>query len=236
MSLPPKISKVSSNSTQYSRQSRLTVLVDHNLLESAIRLASERAIAAEPSLTKWDMILGDGDCGEGVKGVCMAIIAQLDSGSAKSGSIPQLLQHVIAAVDDMGGSLGAILGILVAALASHLRTNIISSGQDNAKVLDVLAKSLWEATQSLMKHTGARVGDRTVMDVLIPFSQTLSEKKDLKLAVDAAVKAAEGTKDLKPSFGRASYVELRAGDEQRVPDPGAWALMEMVKGIYDATK
>ena len=183
------------------------------------------------------MILGDGDCGEGVKGVSTAIIAQLDSGSAKSGSIPQLLHQIIAAVDDMGGSLGAILGILVAALASHLRTNIISStNQEKTTVLDVLAKSLWEAIQSLMKHTGARVGDRTVMDVLIPFAETLNESRNLKTAVDVAVKAAEGTKDLKPSFGRASYVELKEGDEQRVPDPGAWALMEMVKGIYDAVK
>ena len=180
------------------------------------------------------MILGDGDCGEGVKGVCTAIIAQLDVGSAKTGSIPQLLHQIIAAVDDMGGSLGAILGILVAALASHLRTNIISSNQGNGKVLDVLATSLWEATQSLMKHTGARVGDRTVMDVLIPFAEALNDKRDLKVAVDTALKAAEGTKDLKPSFGRASYVELKEGDEQRVPDPGAWALMEIVRGLFDA--
>jgi len=181
------------------------------------------------------MILGDGDCGEGVKGVSIAIIAQLDSGAAKAGSIPQLLHEIIAAIDDMGGSLGAILGILVAALASHLRANIISV-QDKASVLDLLATSLWEATQSLMKHTGARVGDRTVMDVLIPFAETLNSTRDLKAAVEVAVKAAAGTRDLKPSFGRATYVELREGDEQRVPDPGAWALMEMVKGIYDAVK
>lgn len=32
-----------------------------------IRLACERAIKAEPDLTKWDLIMGDGDCGEGVK-------------------------------------------------------------------------------------------------------------------------------------------------------------------------
>lgn len=43
--------------------------MDPKLLDSTIRLACERAIAAEPNLTKWDMVMGDGDCGEAVKGV-----------------------------------------------------------------------------------------------------------------------------------------------------------------------
>lgn len=38
-------------------------------MDAAIRLACERAIASEPNLTKWDMVMGDGDCGEAVKGV-----------------------------------------------------------------------------------------------------------------------------------------------------------------------
>lgn len=46
---------------------------DPKLLDAAIRLGCERAIAAEPNLTKWDMVLGDGDCGEGVKGVSEGI-------------------------------------------------------------------------------------------------------------------------------------------------------------------
>jgi len=45
------------------------VVVDPKLLDATIRLACERAIAAEPDLTKWDMVMGDGDCGEAVKGV-----------------------------------------------------------------------------------------------------------------------------------------------------------------------
>jgi dihydroxyacetone kinase len=46
-----------------------SVVVDPKLLDATIRLACERAIAAEPDLTKWDMVMGDGDCGEAVKGV-----------------------------------------------------------------------------------------------------------------------------------------------------------------------
>jgi hypothetical protein len=43
--------------------------VDPKLLDTTIRLACDRAIAAEPNLTKWDMVMGDGDCGEAVKDV-----------------------------------------------------------------------------------------------------------------------------------------------------------------------
>lgn len=43
--------------------------VNPNLLSATIRSGCEAAIAAEPNLTKWDLIMGDGDCGEAVKGV-----------------------------------------------------------------------------------------------------------------------------------------------------------------------
>jgi len=75
------------------------------------------------------------------------------------------------------------------------------------------------------------------MDVLLPFAETLNEERDLGKAVKAVEESAEGTRDLQPKFGRASYVgaEDKKGAE-RLPDPGAWALMEMVKGVYDALR
>jgi dihydroxyacetone kinase len=130
----------------------------------------------------------------------------------------------------MGGTLGAIFGILLAALASSLRTHRSDSA---IGLMDVFAPSLTQAVESLKQHTGARVGDRTVMDVLLPFSETLEKERDLGKALKSAEEAAEGTRNLKPKFGRASYVCV-GGDEQKLPDPGAWALKEIIKGIYDA--
>ena len=46
-----------------------------------------------------------------------------------------------------------------------------------------------------------------------------------------AVEKAEGTRFLKPRLGRASYVGEASGQE--LPDPGAWALYEMVSGMND---
>lgn len=53
------------------------VPVDPKLLDATIRLGCERAIAAEPNLTKWDMVMGDGDCGEAVKGVSEGLSSPL---------------------------------------------------------------------------------------------------------------------------------------------------------------
>lgn len=51
----------------------LIAQVNPELLDAAVRLACERATAAEPDLTKWDMVMGDGDCGEAVKGASQGI-------------------------------------------------------------------------------------------------------------------------------------------------------------------
>lgn len=45
------------------------MVVDSGLLDAAVRSGCKAAIAAEPFLTKWDMVMGDGDCGEAVQGV-----------------------------------------------------------------------------------------------------------------------------------------------------------------------
>jgi dihydroxyacetone kinase len=50
--------------------------------------------------------------------------------------------------------------------------------------MSLFAPSLSQAVESLKNHTGARVGDRTVMDVLIPFADTLNESRDFKKAVE----------------------------------------------------
>jgi dihydroxyacetone kinase len=222
--------------------------VDSKLLDASVRLACDRAIRSEPDLTKWDMVMGDGDCGEAVKGVSegmfdntlpiprlsadmTAVLKILDNGLAKSGSIFEFLYAVIDAVDDMGGTLGAIFGILLAALATSLRTRKTGGDGD---LMSIIAPALTHAVNALKNHTGARKGDRTVMDVLLPFQETLESTRNFGNAVEEAERAAAGTKYLRPKFGRASYVGA-GGDEQKLPDPGAWALMEIVKGLYDAS-
>lgn len=164
-----------------------------------------------------------------------AILKLLDDGAAKSGSVLSLLHKVTNAVDDMGGTLGAIFGILLAAFAVALKSHASSSSSSSSDKPDIniFAPSLTQAVESLKQHTGARIGDRTVMDVLLPFAETLNRERSMQEAVRSAENAAEWTRGLKARFGRASYVGETGGEEQALPDPGAWALMVMLRGVRD---
>lgn len=208
------------------------VKVDPTVLESSVRSGCESAIAAEPQLTKWDMVMGDGDCGEAVKGLCEAVIRNLDNGVAASGSVFLFLESTIEAVDDMGGTLGAILGILLSAFSSTLRSKVQGDTMTAASLSSVVyASSLASAVESLKSHTPAREGDRTVMDVLLPFTDSFVESGDFGTAVKVAAEKAELTRYLKAKFGRATYVGDAAGQE--LPDPGAWALYKILLGMAE---
>ncbi|KAH9892120.1 Dak1 domain-containing protein [Xylariomycetidae sp. FL2044] len=211
------------------------IRVDPKLLDEVIRTGCKAAIAAEPNLTKWDMVMGDGDCGEAVQGVSEAIIRKLDSGIASRGSVLEFLYSTTDAVDDMGGTLGAIFGILLSAFSSSLKSKARAlpegSGPPEASTY---SQALAEAVASLKTYTSAREGDRTVMDVLLPFADRFAETNNFHSAVERAHQKAEATKYLKPRFGRATYVAETAGQE--LPDPGAWALYEMLNGMAVALK
>ncbi|KAK7994764.1 hypothetical protein PG990_013537 [Apiospora arundinis] len=208
------------------------IKVAPKLLDTVIRSACVAAIAAEPNLTKWDMIMGDGDCGEAVQGVSEDIIAILDRGENKEGSIMKFLLATTDAVDNMGGSLGAILGILLSAFTSSLQEEV-SRIREASTRSPTYAKALARAVETLKKYTGAREGDRTVMDVMIPFAEAFAATDgDFAAAVRVAHDKAEGTRHLKAKFGRASYVAEAQG--QVIPDPGAWAFYEWVAGMQRA--
>lgn len=71
------------------------------------------------------------------------------------------------------------------------------------------------------------------MDVLLPFTTAFAAPPySFENAVKVAREKADGTRFLKASFGRATYVA--EGDGQDVPDPGAWALYEILQGVCDA--
>ena len=79
------------------------------------------------------------------------------------------------------------------------------------------------------RYTPARPGDRTLVDALVPFVETLGQSGDLTKAAEAARKGAESTKGMQASLGRTVYVG-GSGFEQ-VPDPGAWGLSCFFGGL-----
>lgn len=187
----------------------------------AIEAACKAAIAAEPLITKFDTVMGDGDCGEGVVMACDALLARFKSAPFNKSPLGlfEALDAINETLEDMGGSLFAILSILSTAFVGSLKKTPAATEAD-------VGAAAGEAINRLFAYTGARAGDRTVMDVLIPLCETLKKTQgSIVGAVEVAEAGAKATAAMKPRFGRATYVgEDASTSNEKPPDPGAYAL------------
>ncbi|KAF2762760.1 dihydroxyacetone kinase [Pseudovirgaria hyperparasitica] len=199
----------------------------------ALTEACKRARAAEPDITKYDILMGDGDCGEAVDMVCNSILTKLHSDLSPNSPLFSFLEQVGDCVEDMGGSLGAILSIFLTAFSSQLRQAYRSSSDVS---ITTVSKTIGPALDVLKQYTSARVGDRTVMDALIPFCETLQQSGELAKSVQAAQRGADTTKGMRAKFGRATYVgdEKLESQSDIPPDPGAYAAAVFLGGLSAA--
>ena len=204
--------------------------VNPTQLERILRCASDGIIAAESDLTKWDTILGDGDCGETLKTGATSIIDALNSTNlVERGSMLAVLDAIEVIIETkMGGTLGGILAIFFASLRGAVKDNVYLAKEEGQHKL--WARALHTALESLRRYTPAKVGDRTVMDTLVPFTEAMASGS-FDNAVDAAITGAEGTRKMKPKLGRATYVGTGSSGDELPPDPGAWGAMVAIKGI-----
>jgi dihydroxyacetone kinase len=208
--------------------------LDPALLERMLRGACDALITAEPDLTKWDTVMGDGDCGLTLKTGATALLDAIDNKKITSrGSVVEVLTELEDIVESkMGGTLGGILGIFFVSLRTAVEEN--SSLAEIGDPVMVWLKSLSTALLYLGQYTPAKVGDRTVMDTLIPFVDAMGTTGSFEKSVAAAVKGAEATKRMKPRLGRATYVGAGGDGKELPPDPGAWGAMVAIRGLHTA--
>ncbi|EME49502.1 hypothetical protein DOTSEDRAFT_143547 [Dothistroma septosporum NZE10] len=212
-------------------------LMDAAILDSTLRTACNAAIQAEPDITKWDIQMGDGDCGEAVVGMCQGILKKLDAGLTEQRSFFHILDEVGEAVEEIGGTLGAIISIILASFTTNLRQAYVRDKDGFALDTESSSQAAAAALKKLMTYTSARQGGRTVMDTLIPFCDVLEKEVDFGKAVNAARQGAESTSGMKASFGRATYVGRGAETkEDAPPDPGAMAAAIFLEGLLSGLK
>ncbi|CAK7197913.1 hypothetical protein SEUCBS139899_000563 [Sporothrix eucalyptigena] len=212
--------------------------VDAAGLERALRKACTDLADAEPDLTRWDTIMGDGDCGETLKTGALALLSAVEGSDGKpplaqagsSVAVLRVLEHIVET--KMGGTLGGILGIFLVSLRAAVEKQVAEGKTKEASA--VWGNALTTAIEHLGHYTPAKVGDRTVMDTLIPFAEAI-DQGGFAAGVEAAKKGAESTRTLIPRLGRATYVgagkDASSGDLP--PDPGAWGVMVALSGLYN---
>lgn len=125
----------------------------------------------------------------------------------------------------MDGTSGALYAIYLNSLTHALRERVSSGVASPA----VWGQALEAASVSFGKYTPAQPGDRTLVDALQPFVETLNSTGDLTKAAEASRKGADSTKGMKASLGRSVYIG-GSGFEQ-VPDPGGEFPIPLFRNI-----
>ena len=193
----------------------------------ALESGLKHVIAAEPDVTKYDTIAGDGDCGIGLKRGAEAVQKLLNRNKPTDDVLVAFLDVVRIIEGTMDGTSGALYAIFLNALAHDLRRQ--DGPAPREITAQIWANALGSSLQAIAKYTPAKPGDRTLMDALYPFVKTLENSGNTKEAAKAAQEGAESTRGMKASLGRTVYVG--GEDWQGVPDPGAWGLSAFLIGI-----
>ncbi|KAF3401363.1 Dihydroxyacetone kinase 1 [Talaromyces pinophilus] len=204
--------------------------VDPSTLKKALTSGLKRMIAAEPEITRYDTIIGDGDCGTGLKRGAESILKVLE-GEISDDIVLTVDKFVNAVEATMDGTSGAIYAIFLNSLVHGLRAQ--DSGSATQVDAKIWGQALKSAVTALSKYTPAQVGDRTLVDALVPFCDTLASTADIKAAAKAAADGTEATKHLKASLGRSVYVGSEEEWLGKIPDPGAYGLSQFLTGVAE---
>ncbi len=191
-------------------------------LEAALQAVAQALTEAAPRLNALDQAVGDGDLGvslargaEAIRGDLATCLYPLDDPAATLQTLGLTLQKTL------GGTSGALYGIFFLRAGARLRAGPAS---------DPLA---WSAAfeagcEAIAELGGARPGDRTMLDALVPAANALSAalqagrplRDALAEAAEAARRGAASTATMTPRRGRSSYLGSRTIGH---PDPGAEA-------------
>lgn len=206
------------------------IRVDPSQYEKMLVSGLQRVVDAEPEITRYDSLVGDGDCGTGMKRGAQSVLDTLKKDPPGADLLANMT-HVVRAIESsMDGTSGAMYAIFLNSLVHNLRQ--LDTGSSIEATAQLWAKALQGALAAISSYTPAKVGDRTMMDALIPFVDALHGSGKLSDAVTAAEQGAASTKGMKASLGRTVYVGGESYKE--VPDPGAHGLAVLFRGMADA--
>jgi len=181
-------------------------------------------------LGRIDAVAGDGDHGIGMqRGARAALVAAAAAVDSNAG-VQTTLEHAADAwADRAGGTSGALWGVALRAVAATL-------GDESAPNGSMVAAGVDGAREGIMSFGRAKVGDKTMIDALVPFAEVLSTHtgagdslaKAWAAAADVASAAAAATSDLVPRMGRA---RPHAAKSLGTPDAGAHSFALIVQRV-----
>ncbi len=196
-------------------------MLNLNNIISLVEDMTEVIIKNEVYFCELDSVAGDGDFGMSVaKGFKQLKNEWEDIPKNDIGEFLKGCSMVI--TEYCGGASGPIWGSAFRSASKY------AAGKSELN-LSEFAAMMQSAVEGIQKRGGAKLGDKTLLDALIPTVESLKESaqngEDMLVAMrkgaEAAVAGAEKTKQMVATKGRASYVGERS---MNFPDAGAAAI------------
>lgn len=222
-----------------ARTATASTAVDEAARECATRVAAALEAMAqqmadmEQELGRIDAVAGDGDHGRGmVRGTAAARDAARAALEDGAGPGTVLGEAGDAWAAKAGGTSGVLWGAALTAVGQRL-------GNAGVPSADTVAAAVRDGYDALTRLGKAQPGDKTMLDALLPFSESLSRAvrdgqplwQAWMAAADQAQDAAAATADLRPKVGRARPLAERS---LGTPDAGAVSMAACLRAVVQA--
>lgn len=198
----------------------------------ALRAVRQVTIDGAQEFGNIDAVAGDGDHGIGMERGARAGVEAAESAAKAGAGAGTVLQRAADAwADKAGGTSGALWGVLLGGLSRTF-------GDTSAVHRVDVARGMTAGTDAVMRLGKAEVGDKTMVDVLVPFTKALSDGIEAgnsspeawTSAAAVAAGAADATANLSPKIGRARpLAEKSIG----TPDAGAVSTARIIAAVAD---
>jgi len=205
-------------------------MINFTDVKDILKKASASLRTNSDYLTKLDQQIGDGDLGITAKKIADALdvyVAEAVDGSDIGKFIMTAGMKINSAAPSTMGSLLAI---------SFMKAGKVHKGKTELLPSDV-AEMLNTAIESIQEKGKAKLGDKTLLDALIPAAQALDSslksgstlKESGKEMCNAAQAGLEKVTPLRSKVGRASWVGDRTVGKI---DPGCALVVSMLNDIF----
>lgn len=197
-------------------------------LARAITAALETVKGSADELRDLDQQLGDGDLG-------ITVSAGADAVAAALAAVPE----GVTPADVIRTCARAFANANPSTMAALVAGGLLAGSRLLADQTDVsvelAGRFVAAAADNISQRGKAQLGDKTILDALVPAGEAIASAPDAAAALDAAIAAAakgvEDTRGMQSRRGRASWLQERSIGLQ---DPGATALLRFLESWKSA--
>lgn len=199
-------------------------------LLKAVDAISQALLAHESEIESLDRALGDGDHFINIKRGISAIVAMREELAPLAADVA--MQRIgIKLLSTIGGASGPLFASFFIAMAKTLKAQADGN-------LEVMANAFSEGVEAIKQRGKSGLGEKTMLDVLIPVAETFAEKVQEKAEMPALIAAIKSsaeagmlsTKDMLATKGRAAFLGERAIGHI---DAGAKSTQVMIHAVCD---